>query len=59
MKSTAHILYDDNEKATFALGIESPPSEKHLWTTVTLESRSFAVTRPLQVISIQFCLLSF
>ena len=27
------------------LELESPPSEKHPWTTATLTSRSFAVTR--------------
>ena len=29
--------------------IESPLSEKHPWTTATLETRSFAVTRPPHV----------
>ena len=32
-----------------ALRIESPPSVKHPWTTATLESRSFAITRPPHV----------
>ena len=38
------------------LRIESPISEKHLWTTATLESILFAVTRP-QHISLLFDLI--
>ena len=32
-----------------ALRIELPPSVKHPWTTATLESRSFAITKPPHV----------
>ena len=38
------------------LRIESPLSEKHPWTTATLKSRSFAVTRP-QHVSLLFDLI--
>ena len=38
------------------LRIESPLSEKHSWTTATLESNSFAVTRP-QHVSLLFDLI--
>ena len=40
------ILKGSQEKT---LRIESPPSGKHPWRTATLESRSFAITRPPHV----------
>ena len=40
------IIYMYNIYQEKALRIESPPSGKHPWTTATLESHSFAITRP-------------